>query len=70
MAGLSQEKISQCTDNEGLANAIIAQRMQGEKQYAINSTPTFVLKAGSDEKRINGALPYEEFDKALKSLSK
>lgn len=70
LAGMSKEQIHQCTSDQKFADAIIMQRIQAGKTYNIESTPTFVLKSDKGEKKISGALPYGDFESALKALAK
>lgn len=57
LAGLSEEAFLACMDNDDLANQIIQLRLDGEEQYNVRATPTFVLNGHV----FSGALPLDEF---------
>lgn len=42
-AGMSSEAVRQCLQDEAVLDAVIAQRLEGEQKYNINSTPSFVI---------------------------
>ena len=66
LAGLSEKAFKACMDNEELANSILARRIEGEKTYKINSTPTFVING----EIVSGAQPFEVFEKAIEGALK
>jgi protein-disulfide isomerase len=43
MSGMSEAKANQCLSDQKLADVVIAQRLEGEKVYQVNSTPSFVI---------------------------
>ena len=57
LAGLSEDDIDECLDNEALQKAILDVARDGQVKYDIKSTPTFVING----KRVPGNLPYEDF---------
>jgi len=66
LAGLSQKAFQACLANEELANSILARRIDAQKDYKVNSTPTFVING----EVISGAQPFEVFEKAIESALK
>ncbi|MDR3517726.1 MAG: thioredoxin domain-containing protein [Azospirillaceae bacterium] len=69
LAGLDQAHIDACVANKALTDGILQKRMLAEKQYKVESTPTFVFSGpngGSDT--LVGAEPYDAFDKVLTAL--
>lgn len=46
LAGLSEEKIESCLQNQDLENRILGDMKAGSEKYKIRSTPTFVLNDG------------------------
>jgi protein-disulfide isomerase len=66
LGGMSQEKVDACLKNDKLADEIVAERAVAEKQYGIDSTPTFFINGT----KLVGDQPYSEFEKALKAASK
>jgi protein-disulfide isomerase len=63
LAGMSDQQIQDCSKNEEIANKIVAIRLAAEKEYGVESTPTFFING----KKLVGAQPYEKFDEALKA---
>ena len=47
--------------NEDLQKRIVAERYEAEKQYGVDSTPTFFING----MKFVGAQPFPEFDRAL-----
>ena len=64
LAGMSQATIDACFQDAKLLDQIAQARMDGEKTFGVDSTPSFIIGG----KKISGAQPFEEFDKLLKSL--
>lgn len=62
--GLSDEEATRCTTQEAHLDTIVAQQMDGRKQYDIASTPSFVIGG----KTYGGALTIEELRKILQPL--
>jgi len=63
LAGMTSEDVDACIKRQDLANAIQERARAGAKTYRVESTPTMVING----KVVEGALPYEEFDKILKA---
>ncbi len=66
LAGLSEKDLQACFANEELANAILARRITAEKDYKVNSTPTFFING----EKVEGAQPFEEFEKVIEAALK
>jgi protein-disulfide isomerase len=66
LAGLSQEKIDACWNDKALTDRILARRMEGEKKFGIEATPTFVFNDGAA--KIQGADSFEAFAKVIDGL--
>jgi protein-disulfide isomerase len=62
-AGMSQEDINQCLQNEELYAAILEQREVWSQTHDIGSTPTFVVNG----EMIVGNQPYERFEAAIEA---
>lgn len=62
-AGMSQEEINQCLQNEELYAAILEQREVWSQTHDISSTPTFVVNG----ELIVGNQPYETFERAIEA---
>lgn len=61
LGGMSDEQFKACMKNEDLANAVAASGQTAQKDYGVESTPTFFINGT----KLVGALPYDEFAKAL-----
>jgi protein-disulfide isomerase len=63
LGGVSDEQFKKCMADDKLADAVTASRFSAEKEYGIDSTPTFFINGVKMDP--NGAQPYEVFDKVL-----
>lgn len=61
LAGLSEEDVKTCLANKELLTSIQKRADDGQKEFGIDSTPTFIING----KKISGAMPYEEFAQAI-----
>ncbi|MBI1778251.1 MAG: DsbA family protein [Proteobacteria bacterium] len=66
LAGMSQQTIDACLKSDKLMDGVVNIRLEAERQFKIESTPTFVINGT----KISGAQPFEEFDRVLKPLAK
>ncbi len=64
LAGLSQERATGCLHDEAGLKKIIQERLTGEKDYQVDSTPSFII----DGRRYPGALTADELDEILAPL--
>ena len=58
---LEDKKMSECLNNEKAQDDILNQRIDAQKKYKIESTPTIVI----NEKKYTGKNNYEQFKKAI-----
>ncbi len=65
MGGLSKDEIEACLKNEALMDGILRIRLDGQNEFDVSSTPTFIING----KKVAGALPFAEFEKLLKSAA-
>jgi protein-disulfide isomerase len=66
LGGMSEDQFQTCMKDDAAQNKILAMRMTGEKEFKVESTPTFFING----KKIVGALPYDSFVDALKAADK
>ena len=64
--GHSESKLLQCIKNEDVQNKLLAKQMEAQKQYKVESTPTFLI---NDEK-IMGNQPAVKFIDIIKKKLK
>jgi protein-disulfide isomerase len=64
LGGLSDEQIQSCLKDEKLTNRIVETRLTAEKEYGVDSTPTFFI----NDKKVVGNEPIEKFEEVLKSV--
>lgn len=57
MAGLSADRAQACLDDSALGDSILQSRLQGQQQFEINATPTFIVNG----EKVSGSLPVDEF---------
>ena len=63
LAGLSENKINACFNNEQIVDNILKTLSTAEKKYNIDSTPSLII----NEKKYS-AMSYENFEKIIESL--
>jgi protein-disulfide isomerase len=61
LGGISDDKFQSCMKDEKLADTVAASRLAAEKQYGVESTPTFFVNGV----KLVGEQSYADFDKAL-----
>jgi len=66
LGGVPLAKFQQCQDDKTFVDAILQQRMKGEKEFKVQGTPTFVI----DGKTYRGSMEFAEFAKILRPLIK
>ena len=59
--GLTNEKMDKCLKNEQAQDEILEQRIEAQKKYKIESTPTIII----NEKKYSGKVDYKQFKKAI-----
>ena len=63
-SGLDSAKMNECLKNEDVQNQILNERIEAQKKYNIQSTPTIFI----NEKKYEGKHEYKSFDKEIKKL--
>ena len=58
---LSNEKMDTCLKNDTIQDEILEQRIEAQKKYKIESTPTIII----NEKKYSGKINYKQFKKAI-----
>ncbi len=64
LGGLSDEEMDACLADEAMVDGVLRMRLEGERTWGVDSTPTFIL----GDRRHAGAIPPEEFEKLLQPL--
>jgi protein-disulfide isomerase len=64
LGGLTEERMQACLNDQQLTDGILQTRLEGQNQYDIGSTPTFVI----DGKTYSGSRNVEEFGELLDPL--
>ena len=63
-AGLSNDKMDSCLKNESAQDQILNERIEAQKKYEIQSTPTIFI----NEKKYKGEHKYKQFKKEIEKL--
>ena len=63
---LSNEKLSNCLKDKKLEDKILNDRVEGQKKYSINSTPTIII----NEKKYQGNATFEDLSKEISRILK
>ena len=58
---LSDEKMNKCLKNDQTQDEILNQRIDAQKRYKIESTPTIII----NDKKYSGKVDYKQFKKAI-----
>jgi len=58
---LSNEKMDSCLKSDQVQDDILEQRIEAQKKYKIDSTPTIII----NEKKYSGKVDYMQFKKAI-----
>lgn len=61
LGGMSDEQFQACMKDEKLADSVAASEDKAQKEYKVDSTPTFFINGT----KLLGSVPYPAFDKAL-----
>jgi protein-disulfide isomerase len=64
LGGISDLEFNACMNDQQVENAVLQSRLDAQKQYDVNSTPTFIING----KKYPGALPIEDLSKILDAL--
>jgi protein-disulfide isomerase len=64
MGGLGEKDFERCLADEAVANTVLTSRLEGQRAFAIESTPTFIING----RKYPGAMPFEEFESILRPL--
>ena len=62
LGGMTKDKFEKCIKDKNVADAILQKRLDGDKQYKINSVPTILING----KRYSGGLTIQEFRSIVK----
>jgi protein-disulfide isomerase len=65
LGGMAAEKFNACMQDRALEDAVLAESLRGQKEFAVNSTPTIIVNG----KKIDNPLTFAELDKILKPLA-
>ena len=58
---LSEDKMNSCLKNSDAQDEILNERIEAQKKYKIESTPTIII----NEKKYSGKVDYKQFKKAI-----
>jgi protein-disulfide isomerase len=58
---LDNDKMDKCLENDQVQDEILTQRIEAQKKYKIESTPTIII----NEKKYSGNVDYKQFKKAI-----
>ena len=58
---LSNSNMNKCLENDEIQDDILNQRIEAQKKYNIDSTPTILI----NEKKYNGKVDYKQFKKEI-----
>ena len=62
--GITSIEFEKCLNNENIENAILNGRIEGQRKYSINSTPTIII----NENKIEGSFDFKSMKKKIDKL--
>ena len=62
--GISSEKFEKCRIDEEISDKILNGRIEANKKYSINSTPTIVI----NEKKLEGSTSFKNIKKRIEKI--
>ena len=62
--GISSAEFEKCLNNEIVENNILNSRIEGQRKYSINSTPTIII----NEKKFEGSFDFKNMKKKIDKL--
>lgn len=68
LAGMPRATFNATVADTGLRNAILAEQEVADKQYGVNSTPTFIFNPDGAKKSVPGAVSFDDFAKVVASV--
>lgn len=67
LAGMDADYINACMNDAALESALLQKMQDGQKQFSIEATPTFIFNNGAE--KFNGARDVSEYITAVNKLS-
>jgi protein-disulfide isomerase len=65
LGGVSSEQFNACMQNQALSDAVLGERLKGNKEFDVQGTPTLIVNG----KKIENPHSFADFDKILKPLA-
>ena len=62
--GINSSQFDKCINNDVIANKIINARIDGQRKYSIDSTPTIII----NEKKLEGSASFKNIKKKIEKL--
>ena len=62
--GISSDKFNKCLNDEVIGNKILTNRIDGQRKYSINSTPTIII----NEKKLEDSVSFKNISKKIEKL--
>ena len=62
--GISSQMFNKCLNDETIADKILNERIDGQRKYSINSTPTIII----NEKKLEGSVNFKNIEKKIEKL--
>ena len=62
--GINSVRFDKCLNNEVISDKILDGRINGNRKYSINSTPTIII----NEKKFEGSASFKDIKKKIEKL--
>ncbi|MBX9701955.1 MAG: DsbA family protein [Acetobacteraceae bacterium] len=68
LAGLSRQAFEQLRNDEAFLRAILAGRMEAEREFNIQATPSFAFQSGGRTRMQSGNMTFEAFQRLVQEV--
>ena len=68
LAGMTRAQFDGLRNDEGLARAILNGRLDAEREYQVQATPSFSFQGKSKTRNQSGAMPFDEFKRLVEEV--
>ena len=68
LAGMPPQTFEQLRGDEAYLRAILAGRIEAEREFNIQATPSFAFRAGGQQRMHSGNMPFAEFQRLVQEV--
>jgi hypothetical protein len=68
LAGLSRQQFEAVRGDEAYLRAILNGRLEAEREFQVQATPSFAFQSGGRTKNHSGNLPFDQFRRLVEEV--